>query len=146
MGAASTRWTARVPALLVSLLLCGCTTLGPDFVPPTVPWLAGWTGGTLRPLADAPSRSAGPRTDEWWRHFNDPVLDQLVAEAQRLNPGVRTAALRILEARAQLGIAGSALYPQLQQASAELVRTGSHESRGNSNSLWAASAGFDLAW
>ena len=35
--------------------------------------------------------------------FGDPVLDFLVAEAQRLNPGVRTAGLRILEARAQLG-------------------------------------------
>ena len=33
-----------------------------------------------------------------------------------MNPDVRTAGLRIMEARAQLGIAGSALYPQVQQA------------------------------
>ena len=143
---ASARWTARLPALLAPLALCACTTLGPDFTRPTVPWLAGWSGGALRTLADDPSRSAGQQTDEWWRHFNDPVLDQLVGEAQRLNPGVRTAGMRILEARAQLGIAGSALYPQLQQLTGEALRTGSRSSDGTSTGLWAASAGFELAW
>jgi len=143
---ADARRTARLTALLVPLALSACTTLGPDFVRPTVPWLAGWSGGALRTLADDPARSGGPQTDEWWRHFNDPVLDQLVSEAQRLNPGVRTAGLRILEARAQLGIAGSALYPQLQQVTGELLRTGRRDSDGNSTSFSTASAGFDLAW
>ena len=87
-----------------------------------MPWLQGWPGGAWRTLADEAPRRAQPRDDEWWRHFNDPVLDQLVAEAQRLNPGVRTAGLRIMEARAQLGIAGSGLYPQLQQVTAEALR------------------------
>ena len=144
--AASTRWTARVPALLAPLVLCACTTVGPDFTRPTVPWLAQWSGGALRPLAETPSRSTGQQTDEWWRNFNDPVLDQLVAEAQRLNPGVRTAGLRILEARAQLGIAGSALYPQSQQVTGGVVRTGGRDSDGRQTSLWAANAAFDLAW
>ena len=143
---ADARRTARLTALLVPLALSACTTLGPDFVRPTVPWLAGWSGGALRTLADDPARSGGPQTDEWWRHFNGPVLDQLVSEAQRLNPGVRTAGLRILEARAQLGIAGSALDPQLQQVTGELVRTGRRDSDGNSTSFSTASAGFDLAW
>ena len=98
----------RAPALLVPLALCACTTVGPDFTRPTVSWLAGWSASALRPSADARSHGAGHQIDDWWRNFNDPVLDQLVAEAQRRNPGVRTAGLRILEARAQLGIAGSA--------------------------------------
>jgi outer membrane protein, multidrug efflux system len=145
--AARTRWTTRAPALLAPLVLSACTTLGPDFTRPTVPWLEGWKGGALQTVVDTPSpSSAGQHDDAWWRQFNDPVLDQLVAEAQRANPGVRTAGLRILEARAQLGIAGSALYPQLQQATGSVVRTGSRESGGNSTGLWAASAGFDLAW
>ena len=83
------------------------------------PGSQGWSGDSWRTLADEAPRHAQPRDDEWWRQFDDPVLDQLVAEAQRLNPGVRTAGLRILESRAQLGIAGSALYPQLQQVSAD---------------------------
>ena len=102
------------PAVLTtSLLASGCTMVGPDFSRPDVPWLAGWSGGSLATAAiGAQERQPAPH-DAWWRVFDDPVLDQLVAEAQRLNPGVRTAGLRILEARAQLGIAGSALYPQL---------------------------------
>ncbi len=132
LGRGVHRPIARLPVLLAPLVLCACTTLGPDFTRPTVPWLAGWSGGALRTLADDPSRSAGQQTDEWWRHFNDPVLDQLVAEAQRLNPGVRTAGMRILESRAQLGIAGSTLYPQLQQVTGEVLRTGSRDSNGNS--------------
>ena len=97
-----------------------CTTLGPDFKRPQVPWLAGLVRrrAAVATLAEEAPRRAQPRDDEWWRNFDDPVLDQLVDEAQRLNPGVRTAGLRILEARAQLGIAGSGLYPQLQQLNA----------------------------
>jgi len=37
---------------------------------------------------------------------------------------VRTAGMRILEARAQLMIAGSLLYPQQQQVTGSVVRAG----------------------
>jgi outer membrane protein, multidrug efflux system len=133
-----------VPAAVV--LLGGCTTLGPDFSAPQVPWLQGWSGGAWRKLAEEAPRRAQPRDDEWWRQFEDPVLDQLVAEAQRLNPGVRTAGLRIMEARAQLGIAGSGLYPQLQQVNADALRAGSRGSDGHGTSFWSGSLAFALAW
>ncbi len=74
------------------------------------------------------------------------MLDQLVAEAQRLNPGVRTAGLRIMESRAQLGIAGSGLYPQLQQVSAEALRVGNRGSDGSGTGFWSGGVAFDLAW
>ena len=140
------RWPIQLPALLASTLLCGCTTLGPDFARPAVPWLAGWSSGALRTMADEPPRRSKPQTDEWWQQFEDPVLDRLVAEAQRVNPGVRSAGMRILAARAQLGIAGSALYPQLQQLTGSALRTGSRSSDGVSAGFWTAGAGFDLAW
>jgi NodT family efflux transporter outer membrane factor (OMF) lipoprotein len=133
-----------VPAAVV--LLGGCTTLGPDFSAPQVPWLQSWPGGTWRTLAEEAPRRAQPRDDEWWRQFDDPALDQLVAEAQRLNPGVRTAGLRIMEARAQLGIAGSGLYPQLQQVNAEALRAGSRGSDGHGTSFWSGNLAFALAW
>jgi NodT family efflux transporter outer membrane factor (OMF) lipoprotein len=132
-------------AVMAAVLSSACTTVGPDFNRPEVPWLASWSGAATRPpAAEAPRGRA--QTEAWWRNFNDPVLDQLVAEAQRLNPGVRTAGLRILEARAQLGIAGSALYPQLQQVSGELVRAGQARSDGPDSDFTATSIGLGVGW
>ena len=75
------------------------------------------------------------RTEEWRRKFNDPVLDRLVAEAQRVNPDVRTAGMRILEARAQRKIAGSLLYPQQQQLTGSVLRTCEVRSSGGGVTL-----------
>ena len=145
---AVTRWTARAGALAGAALLSACTTLGPDFKRPEVPWLDDWTGGSLESLAAEPTGArSSEQTHEWWRNFNDPVLDQLVAEAQRVNPNVRTAGLRIMEARAQLGIAGSTLLP----AGAAGDRRGalgaeSTGQRGSDTSAVAFSAGLRVSW
>jgi NodT family efflux transporter outer membrane factor (OMF) lipoprotein len=120
--------------------------VGPDFSRPDVPWLAGWSGGSLATSAVRAKEGQPAPHDAWWRVFDDPVLDQLVAEAQRLNPGVRTAGMRILEARAQLGIAGSALYPQVQQVTGEVVRAGQEKSDGPDSTFTAYSVGFAIAW
>jgi outer membrane protein, multidrug efflux system len=96
----------------IALLLSACTTVGPDFKRTEVPWLDAWSGGSLESLSSKQGGKRRGRIEEWWRNFNDPVLDRLITEALRLNPNVRTAGARILEARAQLGIAGSTLYPR----------------------------------
>src|SRR6185436_20352314 len=88
---------------------------------------------------------SGP-TQEWWRNFNDPVLDQLVAEAQRVNPSVRTAGIRIMEARAQLGIAGSGLYPQVQQATGEVLWAGEQRAGARDVRAVSFSTGLQIAW
>ena len=127
-------------------ILGGCTTVGPDFERPHVPWLSGWTGGSLETLAADPRRPRNGSMQQWWQNFNDPVLDKLVAEAQRVNPSVRTAGMRIMEARAQLGIADSTRYPQLQQANGELLGVGEQRENGRDNKAWTASVGFSLGW
>ncbi len=105
---------SRLVGLAAVVLFSACATVGPDFKRPPAPsWLTDWKGGSLESLAEDPRVPRGPITpDVWWRAFDDPVLDHLIAEAQRVNPNVLVAGLRIMEARAQLGIAGSALYPQ----------------------------------
>ncbi len=52
---------------------------------------------------------------EWWRALNDPALDQLIDRAYRGNLSLKIAGVRVLEARAQLGIAVGQFYPQTQQ-------------------------------
>ena len=103
-------------------------------------------GGSLKSLAVDPQAPRKPQTQEWWRNFNDPVLDQLVAEAQRVNPNVRTAGIRIMEARAQLGIAGSTLYPQVQQATSELLWAGEQRAGARDTSALNFSAGLQIGW
>ncbi|HSV57301.1 MAG TPA: TolC family protein [Variovorax sp.] len=137
----------RTAALVAAaMLLGGCTTLGPDFERPRVPWLDSWTGGSLGSLAADTPRPAGGQLQLWWSSFNDPVLDQLIAEAQRVNPTVRTAGLRIMEARAQLGVAGSLRYPQVQQATSELLGVGEQRSNGTDTSALAFTAGLRASW
>ena len=74
------------------------------------------------------------------------MLDHLIAEAQRVNPNVRTAGLRIMEARAQLGIAGSTRYPQVQQATSDLLGAGEQRTGGRDTSAATFSAGFQIGW
>src|SRR3984893_8913177 len=53
---------------------------------------------------------------DWWRAFNDPALDRLIARAYRDNLTLQQAGVRVLQARAQLGIADGEIFPQTQQA------------------------------
>jgi multidrug efflux system outer membrane protein len=147
MRASAPRRTPPERLLLAGCLLLGaCTTAGPDFVRPEVPWLNDWSSSALRLDAAKGQPRDRAATEQWWRNFNDPELDRLVAEAQRQNIDVRIAGLRILEARAQLGIAGSTLYPQLQQLTGEALRASQQQSNGPDSAVWRYRIGLDIAW
>jgi len=129
-----------------AMMFSGCTTVGPDFERPRTPWLDRWSGGSLQAIeADSRRPRDGPM-QAWWRNFDDPVLDQLVAQAQRVNPGVRIAGLRILEARAQLGIADSTRYPQLQQVDGQLLGVTEQRQGGASTHAVTASIALNAGW
>ncbi len=103
--------------------------------------------------ADNPSVRSGPSDYSlWWTVFRDPVLDRLVHTAYQQNLPLRIAGLRILEARAQRGIAAGSLFPQKQQAIAAYSRNKFSDNMfpfgmfpGNREyDDWVA--GFDMAW
>ena len=62
-----------------AVLFSGCTTVGPDFGRPRVPWLDRCTEGSLQTLAADPRRPRAGFMQEWWRNFYDPVLDLLIS-------------------------------------------------------------------
>ena len=131
------------------LAISACTTLGPDFETPQADVDAKWqTGDTAR----APEESSAETIENWWSVFNDPILDRLIDEGYRQNLSLQVAGLRILEARAQLGIAIGQQYPQRQQASAGLSRTGLSENSPNfirsfvDDRYNQANIGLDAAW
>ncbi|QAY86028.1 efflux transporter outer membrane subunit [Pseudomonas arsenicoxydans] len=133
--------------ILLGLLgLSGCVRLGPDFQPPAEAWIKQWDTPAL---AHASQRALTPDLRQWWSIFNDPVLDRLIAESDAHNSDLKIAGLRVIEARAQLGIAQSTLYPQLQQASADSLYVNRRQSGGNNpqdSHFWQKSAGFDIGW
>ena len=125
-------------------LLGGCTTLGPDYEVPDAPMSAQWLD------IDAP-RIGNESADysQWWTVFGDPVLDSLVEQAYQQNLTLRIAGLRILEARATLGIARGSAFPQSQQINggAAAVRLSDNESGSFIDpSFDTAETTFDLGW
>ena len=93
--------------------------VGPNYCRPAAQAAEQWIDSTN---ANVDTR----RIDDaaWWRTFNDPVLDSLIATAYRQNLTLRVAGLRVLEARAQRAIAAGELFPQSQQAFGDYNRIG----------------------
>jgi NodT family efflux transporter outer membrane factor (OMF) lipoprotein len=77
-------------------------------------------------------------------------LNRLIEAAKQDNLPLRMAGLRILESRALLGIAGSSLYPQVQQASGAFSYVNTRQRGGDlpdvSQSLVGYQLGFNMAW
>ncbi len=111
-------------------------------------WLDDWQSDLYGQLGD-PQQQSQVDLSFWWRLFDDPVLNGLIETAKQQNPSLRIAGLRILESRAQLGIATSNRYPQAQQASGGVDYVNTQESGGigaNDQSLTSYRAGFNAGW
>ncbi|MEK8091991.1 efflux transporter outer membrane subunit [Methylocystis sp. IM3] len=98
-----------LPLLGLALVVGGCA-VGPDFLPPEAPVQENWIEKSDRRVSNKEAKA------DWWRVFHDPTLDRLVRAGAGQNLPVQIAGLRILEARAQLGIAIGELFPQQQEA------------------------------
>jgi multidrug efflux system outer membrane protein len=96
----------RVAALALCLVLAGCA-LGPDYRRPAVPAPDIWRDG--RPAADPASLA----DLSWWSLFDDEELRRLVAAALEANKDLRITVARVDQARAQLGVARAAQFPQI---------------------------------
>jgi NodT family efflux transporter outer membrane factor (OMF) lipoprotein len=134
-----------VLAGVLSLLTTACTTVGPDFQQPEAPVAESWQD------IDAPQlESETVDHGQWWSVFGDPMLSTLIDTAYQQNLTLRIAAIRILEARAQLGIAVGNLYPQQQQASGGAIYQSSSENQANTAfgdiSFTNFDIGLDVAW
>ena len=129
----------------MTLLTSGCIKVGPDFTTPPTPVADSW----IAPDDQQLSAESEPQV-EWWTVFNDPILNQLIEEANQQNLALQIAGLRILEARAQLGIATGNLYPQQQQIGASAAALGASKNAANTISgdldYKELNAGFSAGW
>ena len=99
MSPSHRRRCAAVVLAPVLLLVTGCM-IGPDFNRPKVAVSDTWLES-----GDQRVGTGSATYRNWWTAFNDPVLDRLVEQAYRDNLSLRQAGMRVLQARAQLGIA-----------------------------------------
>jgi NodT family efflux transporter outer membrane factor (OMF) lipoprotein len=134
-----------VPLIALTFLLSACA-VGPDYIKPSAPEQKEWIE-----KEDPKIKAEAADFSQWWIVFNDPVLNTLIEMAYQQNLTLRIAGIRILEARAQLGVATGSLYPQLQQARGGY--THSSLSKNAANTLptidfdyGEIDIGFDAAW
>ncbi len=140
-GCQRLRWTTCLVPLIAAILTAGCTLIGPDFKTPGATLLDEWVPD------DVPGISSQPAADtQWWKVFDDPVLDKLVQTAYEQNLTLQIAGLRVLEARAQLGVVTGSLYPQSQALSGNYSYNRGKESALSDRYFNQAGLGFDAAW
>lgn len=140
------RWAiaGAVSLLCMVLALSGCA-VGPDFVKPEAKIQENWSE-----KGDSRVATQTAVVSQWWSAFNDPALDQLIKLAYQQNLPLQITGLRILEARARLGISIGRQLPQQQEVFAGATREGISENGPNSSfrdrNYWDYQAGFDAVW
>jgi len=121
------------------LLFTGCT-VGPNFVRPAAPNVAGYTQTPLSPTASV-ANVAGGETQrfldgqdipgEWWKLFESPALDALVERALKANPDLKAAQAALTVAHENMLAQRGAYFPTVSagfaatrsKTSAELAPT-----------------------
>ncbi len=118
---------------LTILMLSGCAKLGPDFM------------GVGNPPIPEKWKQDGKRNDraiaQWWKTFNDPTLNILVQKTYAQNLDIKSAGLRIAQARAILGISEGLTFPQAQSISGS-----ASSSRTKAADIATAGVNFDIGW
>src|SRR6266851_399446 len=142
--------------LTLAASLCGCTPLneyvhngfkvGPNYCRPPAPVAQNWIDA-----ADPRVRTESDDLSKWWTVFNDPALNDLVCSAYLQNLTLRQAGLRVLEARAQLGIAVGNILPQTQTATGSFAWNAVGNQSANHSFILKRFFGtwdyaFNLAW
>ncbi len=130
--------------LLVAPLLAACA-VGPDYHKPDMAVPGYW--GSQKPA----TKPKPPELAEWWRRLNDPLLNELIADAVAGNTDVATAKAGVREARASYRQSVGTLFPSVTgSASATRADNGSNVSSGGdvtvSGPFNQYNAGLDASW
>jgi NodT family efflux transporter outer membrane factor (OMF) lipoprotein len=121
--------------------------VGPDFTSPSAPVAAKWL--------EAENPSVETRNQEyrdWWRVFHDPVLNRLIEIAYDQNLTLVSAGTKVLQARAQLGVAIGEFYPQVQHGTGEVtyIRPSHADTTrfpsGVTQNFWRDALGLTVNW
>jgi NodT family efflux transporter outer membrane factor (OMF) lipoprotein len=132
--------------LLGAGCVSGCVRLGPDFHPQHESWSEHWSSKSIDQVTE---QGTQPDARQWWQIFADQNLERLIEQADEHNGDLQIAGLRVIEARAQLGIAIAGRYPQVQQANADVLYSGRKRSDGfnpRSGGFLEYGTSFSIGW
>lgn len=93
-----------IAIFIITLCIAGCM-MGPDYKRPIV--------DTPRAFRYEINEAADTANTEWWKQFNDPVLDGFIKEALANNKSVKIAAYNVEQAAGILMTTRSLLFPQV---------------------------------
>ncbi|MGE5522753.1 MAG: efflux transporter outer membrane subunit, partial [Rhodospirillaceae bacterium] len=132
----------KLSALFAALLLAGCAATPPAIDSSALPAVpAAFKEGDGRWTVAAPAE-AQPR-GEWWKAFSDPVLEDLIARANRSNTTIQVAAARLVQARAFVRATEADRAPQVNvDANATRLRGIVSNTAGPARSVFGVGAGF----
>jgi NodT family efflux transporter outer membrane factor (OMF) lipoprotein len=124
------------------VMLSGCMTVGPDYSPPEMKTPGKWQ----KDIGDASDRWPINETlGEWWKTFNDPVLNALIEKAVSGNLGLKEALSRVRQARLQSGITEADQFPSVD-SSGSVSRSYSENMSGDFSGTNSFRLGMDASW
>ena len=125
-----------LPLAMLALIAAGCST------PPPVAMKTGEMPKTF--TAPFVAGAQPELSTEWWKSFSSPELTSLTEAAKANNLDLAMAAARLMQARAQTGLATSALFPSID-LSASARRQGTKNPPVTYNTFGAGlSASYEL--
>ncbi len=98
----------QLGVISITLGVLSACSVGPAYHHPDVPAPAAW-----QTSPDAQAAAGEWPSSDWWREFDSPQLNDLIAQAQQTNDDIAGAIARVREADAQVKIAGANLYPEV---------------------------------
>ncbi|WP_157219114.1 efflux transporter outer membrane subunit [Flavisphingomonas formosensis] len=130
-----------VGSILLTLTMAGCA-VGPNYERPAIRASA---AGPFVSSAPATSPEA-PVPADWWRLYDDPVLDGLIERALVANTDLRVAAANLGRARAALGEARAARLPATQSSGGASYGDATTSSYTPGEDQWTYTAGLSVSW
>ncbi len=119
--------------LAIAAVMAGLATackVGPNYTTPQELPTHEWSQN-----AQGPVTADQPDLHEWWKRFNDPILDQLIAQAEVSNAKLEMALANVRVALGALGVSESEYWPS--------IKTGIAYSRNQTNINLIPSTGVE---
>lgn len=123
-------WRRTATLLVAAGLAAGCGLLPHStYTRPALQLPAAWQQETVTGTAVA-------NREQWWKNFNDPLLDELIDRALRTNNDLAAAAIRVRRARLQARLTDTNLTPTVSVSGTSTLTTDLNQ--GKSSQLHSA--------